>query len=294
MLQRHLTLDDIGTCILKALDNDAELMIEKLSQIMHLQCPDAESGASRSLCQITFNIRVDGPLSTPLPIKPPLVSFKPFEAKNSELVTIRGVANPDVRMAALSLVAVGIARHFEYLGGGLIHGALIVRNGCGVILAGPSQVGKSTACARLPMGWHALSDDTTLIVPTSSTYHAHPWPTWSRHMFDGPGGSWDVRKRVLLKSIFFLKRGEIDKVQPMGQGEAACMLMRATQQIGQVHLPGLVPKDLLQKLRNTQFSNVCQISRLVPSWHLTISPEGRFHDEIDRALQESHRETGTK
>jgi SynChlorMet cassette protein ScmC len=68
-------------------------------------------------------------------------------------------------MSRVMAVSYVFSRAVEARGGLLIHGALAEWNGKGVILAGKSGVGKSTASARLTPAWRSLSDDATLIVP---------------------------------------------------------------------------------------------------------------------------------
>ena len=78
----------------------------------------------------------------------------------------------------------------EARGGLLIHGALAKKNNQGIILAGPSDAGKTTASLRLPSSWTSLSDDCTLIVrDDNGQYHAHPWPTWSSFLLNGNQGA---------------------------------------------------------------------------------------------------------
>lgn len=287
-LHWRLKLDNIGECIFRAVDDGAGHMIETLAHVMRMQSLVPGSAQFAYPQSKLFDVQMDGPLDSPIPVKPPLVAFARNEGQNRELITIRGVAHPDVRFLELNLLSSGMVRYFETLGGALIHGALVERNGYGVILAGPSQIGKTTSCARLPDGWHALSDDATLIVPTSkNTYAANPWPTWSRLMYNGPGGSWDVARGVPLRAMFFLRRGEIDQALRMGEGEAACMLMSSIRQISQIQLSGVVPDTCLRDIYTMQFDNVCAIARRVSNWHLTISPKGRFHEEIDHAVEMS-------
>lgn len=102
---------------------------------------------------------------------------------------------------ALQLVqlSLAIASWAEDRGGLLLHGALAEHDGRGAILAGPGGVGKTTASRRLPPSWRSLSDDVALVVRgVDGKYWAHPWPTWSRFMFGGPCGSWDVQHAVPL------------------------------------------------------------------------------------------------
>jgi SynChlorMet cassette protein ScmC len=96
-----------------------------------------------------------------------------------------------IHLVQLSLI---LAREAQTCGGVLLHGALAEWNGLGVILAAPGGMGKTTASNRLPAPWRSLSDDLTLIVRDSQkNYWAHPWPTWSRFLWGGAGGEWNVQ-----------------------------------------------------------------------------------------------------
>ena len=110
------------------------------------------------------------------------------------------------RLARLALVLSGEA---ENAGGVLLHGGLVATGGRGVILAGPGSVGKSTACARIPGPWRALSDDATLVARRGDgSYWAHPWPTWSRVREGRATSGWKVGSGVELAGIAVLAQGE--------------------------------------------------------------------------------------
>jgi len=166
-----------------------------------------------------------------------------------------------------------------------LHGALAERNGFGVILAGPSGVGKTTASNRLPSPWRSLSDDMTLVVrDAQGRYCGHPWPTWSffresknsRHM-------WDVSYEVPLEGLFFLAQASEDRVERIGAGRASCMLLETARQAS---------GPLYEKSRNEDplamnlqlFNNACIMSKSVKSFTLNVSLNGQFWNEMDLAL----------
>jgi hypothetical protein len=69
-----------------------------------------------------------------------------------------------------------------------LHGALVMRNGCGVLLCGESCAGKSTlayACARA--GWSYVSDDGTFLVRSREDRYAIGDPHGIRFRADAPG-----------------------------------------------------------------------------------------------------------
>jgi SynChlorMet cassette protein ScmC len=192
-----------------------------------------------------------------------------------------------VNLARLSIV---LAREAQARGGVLIHGALAERDGIGVILAAPGGTGKTTASDRLPAPWRSLCDDTTLVVRDSQgNYWAHPWPTWSRFLDGGSGGTWDVQSAVPLKGVFFLSQAVEDRVESVGSGHAVSMLVECAEQNSRLMARGL-SKEEKRALHLERFNNLCALARVIPAHVLHISLTGAFWQEIEQALEGSHRE----
>ena len=188
---------------------------------------------------------------------------------------------PDVNLVKLSLI---FARQAQARGGVLIHGALAERDGMGVILVAPGGTGKTTASHRLPAPWRSLCDDTTLVVRDSQgNYWAHPWPTWSRFLDGGPGGTWDVQNAVPVKGIFILAQAVEDRAERVGPGQAVSLLGEFVGQVSTFMAPGLSQEEL-QALHLEQFNNLCALARVVPAHVLHISLTGAFWQEIEQAL----------
>ena len=187
-----------------------------------------------------------------------------------------------VQLIRLSLV---ICLHAQTRGGLLLHGALAERRGDGVILTGPGNIGKTTASQRLTPPWRSLCDDLTLVVRDAhGTYWAHPWPTWSRFLSGGPGGTWDVQHAVPLKGIFFLTQAQEDRINPMGVGQAVCMLVESAE-----HIWGRIPRnevgvDKIRALRLQRFDNICTLAQAVPCYLLHLSLTGKFWQKIEKVL----------
>ena len=190
---------------------------------------------------------------------------------------------PHVNLVRLSLV---FAREAQARGGVLIHGALAEKDGMGVILAAPGGTGKTTASSRLPAPWRSRCDDTTLVVRDSQgRYLAHPWPTWSRFLDGGPGGSWDVQRAVPLRGIYLLARADDDRVERIGPGHAVSLLVECVRQASQFMPLGLF-KEEIRALHLERFNNLCALTRAVPAHILHISLTGAFWQEIERTLEE--------
>lgn len=190
---------------------------------------------------------------------------------------------PHVNLVRLSLI---FAREAQTRGGVLIHGALAERNGVGVILAAPGGTGKTTASNRLPTPWRSLCDDTTLLVrDPHGGYWAHPWPTWSRFLDGGPGGTWDVQSAVPVKGIFFLTQAVENRAERVGSGQAVSLLAECVRQASMFMPMGLF-KEEVRALYLERFNNLCGVARVIPAYILRISLTGAFWREIEQALED--------
>jgi SynChlorMet cassette protein ScmC len=186
-----------------------------------------------------------------------------------------------IQLIQLSLV---IDRDLRARGVVPIHGALAERDGMGVILAAPAGTGKTTASNRLPAPWRSRCDDTTLVVrDQQGNYWAHPWPTWSRFLDGGPGGTWDVQSAVPVKGIFFLAQAVEDRVERVGPGQAVSLLGESVRQASPLIPPGL-SKEETRALNLERFNNLCALARVIPAHVLHISLTGAFWQEIERVL----------
>jgi SynChlorMet cassette protein ScmC len=184
---------------------------------------------------------------------------------------------------SLARVARAIARDAEDRGGVLLHGALATRGDAGIVLAGASGIGKTTATARLTPPWNSLSDDMTLIVPDErGDFWCHPWPTWSRFYEGGQGGAWNVARAARLHAICLLKQATRDRAEPLRGARAAVQLLENTRS---THVPDngedvhAVRADWLQR-----FARACSVAAAVPCFVLHITRDGAFWRELDRIL----------
>jgi len=184
----------------------------------------------------------------------------------------------------VATVASAIALDVETRGGLLLHGALALRGGHGVVLAGPPAVGKTTASGRLSPPWRSLCDDATLVVrDAAGAYWAHPWPTWSRFVAGGPGGTWDVQRGVPLRGLFYLAQDERDRAESVGAGRAVTLLVAAVEQIVSV-IQREMEGEELRLLRLRRFDSICALAKAVPCFELHLSLTGAFWEEMERVL----------
>jgi len=122
-------------------------------------------------------------------------------------------------------------------GGIPVHAALLERDGEAIMIAAPGGTGKSTCASRVPPPWHALCDDTVLLVPAGGIYYAHPLPTWSDFLIrDLSDRRWDVGYAVPVTGIWFLEHGEQDQAVPIGKGQAASLLYQSAVQVSRICL----------------------------------------------------------
>ena len=177
-----------------------------------------------------------------------------------------------------SFVARAALRH-EAL---LLHGALAEYHGSGFIMAGPGTVGKSTASRRLPSSWRSLCDDMALVVrDDKGQYWAHPWPTWSRFHYGGPGGSWPVEQAVPLRAVFFLSQSRSDRLEPVNTTQAAALLLESAVNLAR---SAFSPIPNSQSPVRVGIRAARSLASAIPAYSLQLSLDGRFWEEIERVL----------
>lgn len=192
--------------------------------------------------------------------------------------------NKDTLAIQLMKIASIIRQDTEKNMGFLVHGALAAFKGKGVILAGYGGIGKTTSIERLPDTWDASCDDTTLIIQeTDHIYSGHPWPTWSRLMFDGPGGAWDINEKFPVAGVYFLERADVDRTKPIEPAEAACRMVKSTEE-------ALIPIALRtdeydsREMRLKRLDNICRFCEIIPSFILYFTKDGKFWKEIEKDI----------
>ncbi|MBN2202469.1 SynChlorMet cassette protein ScmC [bacterium] len=186
--------------------------------------------------------------------------------------------NAVVRAFQVSLAIAHIARK---RGGLLVHGGLAEFQGQGFILAAPGGTGKTTAVSRMPAAWKPLSDDAVLVVPDSANrYWGHPWPTWSRFFFSGPGGSWDSGRGVPLRALCFLAQSPRDGLETLHPGQAAAMLMESAEQ-AHAAFNRRLPPAAVHENHLEQFAVVCAMTDAITGYRLHLSLHGDFWTHLE-------------
>lgn len=184
----------------------------------------------------------------------------------------------------LMKVSLAVVRQIQKEGGVLVHGALAEYRNRGIILAAPGGTGKTTASYRLSFPWKSLCDDTTLIVRDSRDhYWAHAWPTWSRFLDEKQGGTWATQQPIPLHAIFFLVQATEERVEAVGSGKAAGLLIQAVEQVSWSMSKGL-EKNQVRDLKLERFNNICKIAGSIPVYLLYMSKNGSFWKEMEQVL----------
>lgn len=279
----NLDLADGSRWEIAAGDGEAAHIVSQLGRVMQLlTAADGNEPQPRGVVR-----RLLVSVGAHKPEVNPLFCYSPLPSVDDSFVVcgLRSFTHSEglyVQLMQLSLV---IAREAQSRGAVLIHGALAERDGIGVILAAPSGTGKTTASGRLLAPWRSLCDDTTLVVRDSQgDFWAHPWPTWSRFVSGGPGGTWDVRGAVPLKGILFLSQAIEDRVERVGAGHAISLLVECVRQAAMSMSPGLF-KEEVRALHLERFNNLCALALVVPIHVLRISLTGAFWQEIEQMLK---------
>ena len=300
-LQHKLVLADGSRWFIAAGDEEAAAIVSRLADAMRLRLmnpsttlPRIAAGTSRTGAVeptdhgmvrrlIVLVAAHNAEVSTP-------AGHAPLSIEDDGVCVLPSIAYSEGLYVQLMQLSSILARAAQTRGGVLLHGALAEKDGIGVILAAPGGTGKSTASGRLAAPWRSLCDDATLVVPDAlGNYWAHPWPTWSRFLWGGSGGTWDVQHAVPLKGVFFLSRALEDHVESIGPGHALSLLVESAQQASQLMGRGLATEET-RALHLERFDNLCALARVVPAHLLHISLTGAFWEEIEQTLEANHRE----
>jgi SynChlorMet cassette protein ScmC len=177
-----------------------------------------------------------------------------------------------------------VFRGVQQEGGLVAHSALFARDEQGVLLVGPSGMGKSTCARRVGQPWAAFCDDQVLVVKVrEGSYECHPLPTWSSLWSDSQGRSWDVNRHVPLKAVFFLERSEVNKVEPIGQGRAVALLSNSARSMATTREIGTNRHEEMA-LTRMLFDNACGLVKSAPCFVLHANLTTRFWEQMDSVM----------
>jgi hypothetical protein len=95
---------------------------------------------------------------------------------------------------------------------------------------------------------------------------------------------WDVQRAVPLQAIFFLVLGDKDWAEPVGAGQAVCLLAGLGLQTSKCVLREK-PLDEIAASTLQRFENLCDLVQAVPAYLLDLGINGTFWQEIERVTQ---------
>jgi SynChlorMet cassette protein ScmC len=172
------------------------------------------------------------------------------------------------------------------LSGGMpVHGALVEIDGSGIILAGRSGTGKSTACRRLSPPWRVLADDLCLLVRgVSGDYRAHPLPTWSALRENGGLGICRSGSSVPLRAVFFLEQSSEDECLDLKRSTAAISMAASALEVFRSIDFGFPQKEE-KEVKKALYANAASLALAVPGFMLRISLTGLFWEKIEEKLE---------
>ncbi len=180
-------------------------------------------------------------------------------------------------------------------GGFLVHSGLIEYldeknpgNAKGILLAGASGSGKTTASKMLNPPWFSLSDDLTLVVKDfSGQYFAHPFPTWSRFLGKEDSvenDSWEIEKYLPLTSVIFLERNKNSGVSLKGKGESLSLLTELVKQANSYFVLGL-ERQFIPEFNRNFFINVYNMIKVMNCYSYNLKIDGSFWKEVEDAFE---------
>jgi signal peptidase I len=267
-----LNLADGQRWLIRPVDEQAAAIVAELGEVMRLGpacCSGTPVEGGRELCVAVCaeSERLD------------------LEASGAVVCRLAAPISQWTKIDQMRRVASQVARETMARGGLLFHGALAEYRGSGFIMAGSQNVGKSTASRRLPSPWRSLCDDMTLVVPDGKGgFWAHPWPTWSRFFYNGPGGSWAVEDAKPLRAIFFLDQAPFEALEPIYGTQATALTLQSAEELTRELLLELTDTDTARALCDKALSAAKGLAAAVPTYLLKLSLDGRFWEKIEAVL----------
>lgn len=173
---------------------------------------------------------------------------------------IRQTANPYSIDSVLRIVhTLVLARE----GGFLLHAASAVRDGRAFLFSGVSGAGKTTISRLAPADATLLTDEISYVRRVDGGYHACGTP------FAGELARVGENVSAPIAGLFFLAKGQENRLEPVSAGEAARSLLR--------NILFFADDSEMVKLI---FRSACEFVERVPAQRLTFFPDQRVWDLI--------------
>jgi hypothetical protein len=164
--------------------------------------------------------------------------------------------------------------------GGLFHGGMVVLHDTSYILTAPGGGGKTTAISRLPVPWQVLSDDASLIWPsTDKGFIASPLPNWIEGMIRykniPDAANCPITASYKLGGILLLKKSDHEKLSRIQPIDAVQHIYRALSE----HAEVLLIRNLF---RSDLFHISSEIARTVPFLEMELTRNGDFWEVLQK------------
>lgn len=158
-----------------------------------------------------------------------------------------------------------------------LHASMLEKDGKAVLIAAPGGTGKSTCARRVPPPWKSPSDDMVLLMLSNGGYVAHPFPTWTDHLWRGMWEKkWDIHHFIQVEKILFLEQGDDDQLVQVGKGEAASRLYNSAVQVSRTCMRRNRNEEVFQKWHRDLFLRCCTITNHIPCGILRATLTGKF------------------
>ena len=165
-----------------------------------------------------------------------------------------------------------------------VHGILAEYNGNGIIISGPSGVGKSTAARRLPPPWRVASDDCLLVTRTPDGFFAQPVPTWSIYFAkSAPPRIYDSKEILPLRGVYLLDRGA-DYAEQLNKLQATVGFTKSICDMTGISFGHNPPPEAAGWYKIALNAGL-QLVDSVPCYHLFATLHGRFWDALESTLE---------
>lgn len=185
----------------------------------------------------------------------------------------------------LSRLSSMVGRYALLNGGFLYHGGLADFRGKGVLLAGASGSGKTSASILLKDPWTSLSDDLTIVVKDDKgKYFAHPLPTWS--VFFGKELSvkknfWELENKIPVSVAVFFDRGPDNRIKKAGKAHSLCLLTELAKQSNRFLLQKM-DLQVVSEFNKKFFLNINEFIRKIPGFTLELDLKKEFWEEMEK------------
>jgi hypothetical protein len=148
-------------------------------------------------------------------------------------------------------------------GGFLLHAASAISDGRACLFSGVSGAGKTTMTRLAPPDVTLLTDEISYLRPNAESYSAFGTP------FAGELARAGENCTAPVSALFFLEKGQENRVQELSSAEAVRRLMRNILFFAE-------DRGLVEKLLAT----ACEFVARVPIRRLTFYPDARVWDDV--------------